>query len=413
MKVSLSTPETKNLRGTLLLPSSKSISNRLLILQELCKRDLGIANLADADDTLLLRKLLKQYKQQPVLDAANAGTAMRFMTALLAVSEGEWMLSGSERMLQRPVGALVDALRQIGAEIDYAGAENFPPLRICGRPLKGGHIEVDGSISSQFASALLLIAPFLPEGLSLELQGEKRSSPYIHMTLALLRHFGIITRVEEELITVYPGSFKPQRYTVEPDWSAASYWYLAASLVQESEIFFPGLYLSSIQGDCVLASIYRCFGIESIENKDGIVIRKTAQADKKFNYDFSACPDLFPAVALSCAALGVDARLSGLGNLRVKESDRIKAVADGLQQCGIAFTVTETDELHIFGDKQIKTGDVMINSYGDHRIAMAFAQLSWLTGSIIIDDMDVSAKSYPAFVSDMKMMGALVDNFIL
>ncbi|MEI6767292.1 MAG: 3-phosphoshikimate 1-carboxyvinyltransferase [Bacteroidota bacterium] len=409
MKISLSGAQAHSIRGTVKLPYSKSISNRLLMLRELCKHSFHIINLSDAADTVLLAQLLSKYKTTSVLDAANAGTVLRFMTALLAVSEGEWELTGSARMLQRPIAPLVDALKLLGAHIDYNGAIGFPPIKISGKKIDGGSVEIDAGSSSQFVSALLLIAPFLPSGMVLNLKGSSASAPYIDMTIALLRQFNVTVEVSDSAIHVQPGCNAPEIISVEPDWSSASYWYCAAALSPDAEIQLPGLSLKSTQGDCILASAYSHFGVETLENAHGITLRKSLPVSAGFSFDFSNCPDLFPAIAVSCAALGVEARLSGLKNLRIKESDRVEAVSEGLEKCGAHIAITGNHEMMIYNDTIMSTEDVLIRSYDDHRIAMAFAQLVWLSGNISIDDISVCTKSYPGFVKDMETMGAEIN----
>jgi 3-phosphoshikimate 1-carboxyvinyltransferase len=296
----------------------------------------------------------------------------------------------------------------LGAKIDYIGESGFPPLRILGKNIDGGYVEIDAGSSSQFVSALLLIAPFLPSGMELKLKGGSTSAPYIDMTIALLRQFNVSVEVTKQLIRVKPGCKAPAVISVEPDWSAASYWYCAAALSQNAEIHLPGLSLKSIQGDSVLATVYRSFGVETLEHNDGITLRKTLPPAADFNFNFSDYPDLFPAIAVTCAALGVKARLSGLKNLRIKESDRIEAVAEGLRKCGAHLAVTENHEMIIYNDKALSTENVLIRSFDDHRIAMAFAQLVWRTGNVSIDDISVCIKSYPGFVKYMETMGAVI-----
>ena len=426
----------KSIKGTVMLPSSKSISNRLLIMQSVAGRDFGINNLSQADDTVMLQRLLGRIssmsRQQDavVIDCSNAGTSLRFLTAFLSSRPGRWVITGAERMKNRPVGELVESLRLIGASIEYLGNVGFPPLLIKGHALKSEELHMNAGVSSQFISALLMIAPYLPAGLSINLKGEIVSEPYIDMTLGLMKECGISFRKWKHKITVEPGNYSCDQFIVESDWSAASFWYMAASLSDKADLEMPGLYEKSLQGDSVLASAYAVFGVKSgfmhpasriphpasriqdagYRMQDGqSFLHLTRQPCdlEGFYYDFTHHPDLALPVIAGCAALGLRGRFEGLTSLVVKESDRVRALTTELRKLGCKMLVS-TDEfpvIEIQPSKLKANPDLIIDTYRDHRMAMTFAMLSLKTGSIRIADPGVVAKSYPGFWEDVEKMG--------
>ena len=399
----------KNIEGTIILNGSKSISNRLLIIDALCDNQIKFSNLSNADDTIYLKTILQSTSN--LLDAGAGGTTYRFLTAFLATQEGrEVVLTGSERMQQRPIKILVDALRQLGADITYENNEGFPPLRIKGKKLKGGQLRLPANISSQYITALLLIAPTLEQGLEIHLEGTIVSIPYIEMTLKMMNYFGIKTSfsIENKVIRVKNGNYTPKDFFVEGDWSAASYYYSIAILSEQTHLQLNGLTHQNIQGDAVIAEIAQQFGIETKYEEQSIVITKntTATLPKFFKYDFLKCPDLAQTVVAFCAALGIDAELQGLQTLKIKETDRIQALNDELFNLGLAELI-EIDENtwelqncmpQVYNDYAIKT-------YEDHRMAMAFAPLALKLGEIIIDEPEVVSKSYPNFWVDIEKIG--------
>jgi len=421
--------EGVNLAGRISLPSSKSISNRLLIIRALARSDFQFENLSKAEDTLLLQELLKQIEsaqpnQHISLNCCNAGTVMRFLVAYLAIQPGTWLLSGSERMQRRPIGILVEALRSLGAEIDYEGIAGYPPLRIIGRQLSGGEVTVDVSVSSQFVSALLLIAPLLPEGLTIRMVGDQVSFPYVDMTLRIMEEFGAVIKRNEELLLVKHGSYQAEarlteKYTVEADWSSAAFWYEAAALAGSAELTLPGLHKNSLQGDAVLAELFRPLGVETVFESDGIRLisgkwavgsGQLAVGSWQPAFDLAAYPDLAPSLIVTYAVLGIAARFTGLHHLKTKESDRLEALVKELGRLQIdirhpAFGIIETDASQSIDPAPGAYPQEIIKTYSDHRIAMAFALLAIRTGTIRISDPAVVAKSYPGFWEEMGRLG--------
>ncbi|MFH1296761.1 MAG: 3-phosphoshikimate 1-carboxyvinyltransferase [Bacteroidota bacterium] len=454
MTVCTITKENQKLTGCISLPASKSISNRLLIILALSDNGIRLENLSTAEDTLLLQKLLQQtqaVQQLPVsphsLDTRNAGTVMRFLTAYLSTRPGTWLLHGSERMHKRPVSILVEALRIMGATIDYAGTPGYPPLRITGGSLKGGEVKVDVSVSSQFVSALLMIAPCLPQGLTIRMIGEQVSFPYVEMTIRLMEEFGAVVERQADSLVVKPGNYRPETipsggYKVEEDWSAASFWYEAAALVSQAEIRLSGLHRNSLQGDAVVAKIFRQLGVETVYEEEGVLLTKheaqgtrhksavgnwqpentiphaslliphspSSFVPRPSSFDLSAHPDLAPPLIVTCSALGIPALFSGLHHLQIKESDRLQALETELMRLkrpvrhpasGI-FETLQTDPLSPLPSD---ASPVTIETYSDHRMAMAFAPLALKTGTIRIANPSVVSKSYPGFWEEMKRAG--------
>lgn len=406
---------------TIQLSGSKSITNRLLILKQVLDLDLKLENTSASEDTQHLQKALQEIKNktQATIDIGHAGTDMRFLTAYLASKEGEWVLTGSERMKQRPIGELVDTLRSLDADISYLEKDNFPPLKISGKKLKGAKIEIDGSISSQFISALLLISPKFENGLDLTLKNEIVSWPYIQMTLDLLSEFGSKVSIVLNTIKVTPSSilhFPSSIYSIESDWSAASYWYSFVSLSKNATITLTGLKRSSSQGDSVLSKIYSELGVSSEFKDKKLILTKNSAITKNFAYDFTDCPDLAQTVAVTCFGLGIKAELTGLKTLKIKETDRILALKTELERFGAIVSITE-NSIQI-NDKRLKTQDgqptvdyrlLTIETYNDHRMAMSFAPLALVFGPLSIQDPNVVSKSYPLFWEDLKSVGFSVN----
>ncbi len=403
----------------IILPASKSISNRLLIMKFLSNGRIKIENLSKADDTQLMQHLLDKisqyisdgFQQETLaLDCDNAGTVFRFLTALLSVQPGSWLLTGSERMKKRPVAALCDALNQLGAAIEYCGEVGFPPLKIQGRKLHGKKVSIDASESSQYVSAMLMIAPMLAGGLSLTLEGKSVSRPYIDMTLALMEEAGIKTYEKGNVIVVEHGKYQQTDFAAEPDWSSASYWYEMAALMPGAEILLRGLSLKSLQGDAELANIFSLLGVASYVTGRGVLVKKIEDSERfaeirePLRFDLSRHPDLAPALAATCAALNVEATLIGLGNLKIKESNRLEALHDELRKINSTVSIVGDDEFFISKqDVFNEDSEFFFRTYNDHRMAMALAPLALCCRQVTIENPDVVAKSYPHFWDDVNL----------
>ncbi len=401
-------PSRDFIQSSIQLNGSKSISNRVLIIDALCNNQIEMQNLSNADDTIFLQHILQS--KEDVLDAGAGGTTFRFLSAFLATQEGrEVVLTGSERMKQRPIKILVDALTKLGADISYENKEGFPPLRIKGKKLKGGKISLPADTSSQYITALLLIAPTLQEGLELDLTGTIVSVPYIKMTLKMIEYFGIKTVFEGNRIKVESGNYQPKSFFIEGDWSAASYFYSIAVLSESASIELKGLTSQQIQGDSVIAAIANSFGVETTWNENAVVLNKIRKPYfTQCNFDFLECPDLAQTVVAFCAALKIELNCNGLQTLRIKETDRITALDNELQKLKLASLV-ETDsnnwQLQINHSPIPQFPNSPIKTYEDHRMAMAFAPLTLKLNELIIEEPDVVNKSYPMFWKDLEKLG--------
>jgi 3-phosphoshikimate 1-carboxyvinyltransferase len=396
------------IHSSITLPGSKSISNRLLILRAVLNSKVKFENLSDSDDTLILAKALGkiQDSKSATIDIQHAGTDMRFLTAYLSVKEGEWILSGSDRMKQRPIGELVKALKAIGADISYLGQEGFPPLKIRGRKLEGRKIEIDGSISSQFISALLLIGTTFSNGLELVLKGEIVSRPYIKMTVELLKQFGIEVDHSESKISLHSNStsnIQNSTFNVESDWSAASYWYSIIALSKGSQINLEFLTQKSLQADSVLPQIFNKLGVTTEFTVKGIKLTNKPLEATEFKYDFVDCPDIAQTLAATCVGLGIKAELNGLQTLKHKETDRIAALKTELEKFGAAIETTQNSIT--ISPSAIRTPSSELQTYGDHRMAMSLAPLSLKVSELRIKDPEVVDKSYSAFWDDLELCG--------
>jgi 3-phosphoshikimate 1-carboxyvinyltransferase len=409
-------PASRSIKAEVTLPASKSISNRLLMIRFLTGEKVKISNLSEANDTRLLQELLelihaKRGSDDPVtIDCENAGTVFRFLTALLSVMPGNWLITGSERMKQRPVAALVDALAYIGADVRYLEANGFPPLLIRGKKLKGGiSVWIPGNVSSQFVTAIMMIAPVLEGGLKIEVTGEIVSEPYIRMTAELMNECGAGMQYDSGIVKIgsAPYSLSERAFNVEPDWSSAAFWYEMAGLSQKAEIFLPGLQLNSLQGDMVTAAIFRNFNVHTYEKPGGLmIVKEKGLIPGEMEFDFTSCPDLAQAVAVTCAGLNIQTKLSGLSGLKIKETDRLNALANELNRSGYKAEARNDSELIISGERTApETEKLMIQTYGDHRMAMAFAPLSLVGGAIGIENPAVVSKSYPGFWSHLQEAG--------
>ena len=395
------------LKGTVHLPSSKSESNRALIIRAYSNGLAEVAHLSDAKDTRTLERLLREMPDE--MDVGHAGTAMRFLASYLAFQPRDFVLTGSERMQQRPIGPLVDALREIGAEINYMQREGFPPLMVHGRNARFGATEVGipGGISSQYISSLLMLAPRLTDGLTVRLEGEVRSRPYIEMTLKLMARYGVAHSWEGNAIHVPRQSYRPGQYRVEADWSSASYWYCIAALAEEAEIALPGLRRDSWQGDQAIVEIMAQLGVDTEWTEEGVLVRQSGRARAALlEWDFAGCPDLAQGVLATMSALGVRGRFTGLESLRIKETDRIAALQAELGKFGMALEEQDGPEGKFWTlEGEFQAVEATIPTYEDHRMALAFAPLALRLPGIWIEEPEVVVKSYPAYWSDLEAMG--------
>lgn len=380
------------------ITGSKSESNRLLILQQLYP-NLKVLNLSNSDDTNLMLKALANTGKE--INIGHAGTTMRFLTSLLAIQEGkEVILTGSGRMKERPIQILVNALRTLGADISYTENEGFAPLLIKGKKLEGGKVRIDGNVSSQYISSLLLIAPSLAKGIEIEFEGAITSVPYIKMTLSLLEELGIPTSFSGQKITVASkDKIQDTTVTVESDWSSASYYYSLVALSEGGKIILNSYKQKSLQGDSVLSEIYKSFGVKTTYEGNSIALEKTKnfQNPTSVAFDLIKAPDIAQTIAVTCFGMGIACDLSGLHTLKIKETDRLVALENELTKLGAEITVTDKT-LDLKQALQIKS-NVSIATYQDHRMAMAFAPLLLKT-SLLIEEADVVSKSYPTFWKD-------------
>lgn len=404
------TPSTKNLEGTITLPASKSISNRVLIINSLAYSPFPVMNLSDSDDTQVLEQVL--HSNSDKFDIGHAGTAMRFLTAFLSKIVGKWEITGSERMQQRPIKILVDALIELGARIEYINNEGYPPLRIYGSNLKGGKLELDGSISSQYISALLMIGPTIENGLILTLKNNITSASYISLTLKLMAKFGIKYKWEANKITIPEQPYSVVPFSVEADWSGASYWYQLAALSDNCELLLEGLQLESLQGDSAQARWFEEFGVSSYREEKGVKLTKTKMPlPGKYIQNFVENPDIAQTFAVLCVCKKVPFHFSGLETLKIKETNRINALIVELGKLGANLYEPAIGELAWDGvlDEVKFNACVEIDTYHDHRMALAFAPIALANGKIIINDPMVVTKSYPGYWDDLRKFGLKVE----
>lgn len=394
-----------SLKGSIVLPSSKSIANRALIIHALSYSPYPIENLSESDDTRVLEQVLNSNTNH--FDIGHAGTAMRFLTAFLAQIVGEWTITGSDRMKQRPIGILVDALVKLGARIEYIENDGFPPLKIYGSHLKNCILELDGSVSSQFISALLMIAPTVEGGLTLRLKNKITSRPYIEMTLKLMAQFGVNHVWKGNEIRISEQRYRARPFSVEADWSGASYWYEMAVLADEVDLELIGLHTQSLQGDAILAQWFEPLGIETTATEKGSRLTKTDQPMPGFlQLNFIENPDVAQTFAVLCVMKHIPFHFTGLETLKIKETNRIAALQDELAKFGARLTEPAHGELKWDGtfplEKQLLAE---IETYHDHRMALAFAPACQTVGPIAILDPMVITKSYPGYWEDLKKVG--------
>lgn len=393
----------EKLKATVELPASKSISNRVLILNALSLNTNPVENLSDCEDTQVIIDAFNSDSN--VFDVKGAGTAMRFLTAFLAGMDGEWIVQGSKRMHERPIFPLVDTLRTIGAEIEYLGNDSYPPLKIRGKRLKGGEVYVSGSVSSQFISALMMVAPTMENGLIINIRDEIISKPYINLTAKLMEEYGIHLKWEGNRIKIKPQAFKPVSFKVESDWSAASYWYEMVSLCPHSEITLLGLQEGSYQGDANLVNLFKDLGVSTEFVPNGVIIRKVGKPTKKFFHNFIYEPDLAQTFAAACCFLHVPFIFSGVQSLRIKETDRIEALKTELKKLGFVLSETDSEMLEWNGERCFAEEDAVIDTYDDHRMAMSLSPAAIPFKSVTINDPQVVNKSYPNFWDDLEKAG--------
>lgn len=398
------------LKAHIRLPASKSISNRMLMIQAYASQlPDKLKDVSEADDSQMLYKNLKLIQNctdssiPMVIDCGNAGTVFRFLLTYLATKPGLWMLTGTIRMKSRPIADLVDSLRKLGASISYVEEEGFPPLKILGKRLNGGTTRVSMEKSSQFASSLLMAAPLWEKGLELELDGNLSSMPYLDMTVQLMQQNGAKLKQNTRLITVFPFPYQLHDSEVEADWSSAAFWYELVALSENGELFLKGLHSQSLQGDKIMQTFFSMLGVTTFEEADGILIFKTPNEIKDVDFNLKDYPDMLPALAASCCGLGVNATFSGLHNLQYKESNRTAALQTELKKIGCRFEKISGDSYMLTPKKlYAESGNtIAFNTYGDHRLAMAFAPLVMKLERLKINSPEVVEKSYPTYWEEL------------
>ena len=406
----LKAPERLN--QTIQLPASKSISNRALIIYALSGGRNLPENLSDCDDTEVIIDALRYMPDE--INIKAAGTAMRFMTAYLSVMRGTHIITGTDRMKHRPIAILVDALRRLGANIEYVGEEGYPPLKITGKKLAGGFLEIPGNVSSQYISALLMIGPMLKEGLTLQLTGEIISRPYIDLTLWMMGEFGAEAEWSSaDTITVDHKPYKGRDYYIESDWSGASYWYemVALSNDRNAEVRLTGLMDGSMQGDSTSRYIFSLLGVKTIFETQTkgvpqmVTLKKNGRGVTKLEYDFVNAPDLAQTFVVTCAALDIPFHFKGLATLKIKETDRIEALKREMAKLGYVIHDANDSELYWDGERCEPQLELGIDTYEDHRMALAFAPFAMKQEGLIINNPQVVTKSYPKFWKDLKSTG--------
>ena len=396
--------QSGNLHGRIQITGSKSESNRMLLLQALYPQ-ITLDNLSNSDDTVAMKSGLESDKN--MVDIGHAGTSMRFLSAYYSTLENqEKILTGSSRMQERPIGVLVDALRQLGADISYLKNEGYPPLLIKGKQLRANEVRLSANISSQYITALMLIAPSLPDGLRLYLEGKITSIPYIEMTLSLLHKIGVDAIFSGQHIQVFPKKEITQiTHAVESDWSSASYYFSMVALAKEADVSLSTYKKDSLQGDRVLMDVYQQFGVKSSIENNTLALKKQTMGSTHVQLDLSDAPDIAQTIAVTCYGLGLSCSLTGLHTLKIKETDRLVALQNELSKLGATIEITDKS-LHLHKRTNPIRPNVLIETYHDHRMAMAFAPLGLLV-PIRIQDADVVTKSYPGFWKDLEQNGFL------
>ena len=391
------------------LPASKSICNRVLTIVALSDGVSDVYNVSDCDDTnAIINAITMHQKGEKYINIGAAGTAMRFMTAMLALrTKATVTIDGSARMRKRPIKELVDVLCQLGAKIEYAGeSDSCPPLLIHQAPMRGGTVSINGSISSQYISALMMIAPGLSNGLTINITGRLVSRPYVEMTAAIMRDFGAQVLCTDNQITIKQGDYQSRTYSVENDWSAASYWYEIRSLIPDVNLRLASLHKNSTQGDSKVAEIFKLFGVETEYTSDGVLLTYNPKSvAERIDIDLQNQPDLAQTIVVTACLKGIPFRISGLSTLRIKETDRISALISQLAKLG--YTVRETEDATLESDSVRRSCDKApaIETFDDHRMAMAFAPASIVVPGITIEDAEVVSKSYPKYWEHLKLIG--------
>ena len=405
MQIKVTAPA--KIHTTIQLPSSKSISNRALIINALGNGTHHPENLSDCDDTRVMIRALNDDKE--TIDIMAAGTAMRFLTAYLSVTPGTRIITGTERMQQRPIQVLVNALRELGADIEYVANDGFPPLRITGRELRKDTISLPGNVSSQYISALLMIAPVLTNGLTIRLTGDIISRPYINLTLQLMNDFGVRAEwTDDHRLKVEPQAYHSIPFYVESDWSAASYWYQIVALSKKAEVTLPGLFKDSYQGDSQVAGIFRSLGVETIYKDKAVILKKNGKSVERLDYNFINQPDLAQTFVVTCALLNIPFRFSGLQSLKIKETDRMAALITEMRKLGYILHETDGSVLSWEGERCTTEEHPAIDTYEDHRMAMAFAPTCLALPEILINNPQVVSKSYPRYWEDLRQAGFII-----
>ena len=405
MQIKVTAPA--KIHTTIQLPSSKSISNRALIINALGHGTHQPENLSDCDDTRVMVRALNDDKE--TIDIMAAGTAMRFLTAYLSVTPGTRIITGTQRMQQRPIQVLVNALRELGADIEYVANDGFPPLRITGRKFEKDTISLPGNVSSQYISALLMIAPVLTNGLTIRLTGDIISRPYINLTLQLMNDFGVCAEwTDGHQLKVEPQVYHSIPFYVESDRSAASYWYQIVALSKEAEVTLPGLFKESYQGDSQVAGIFRSLGVETIYEDQTVTLKKSGNAIERLDYDFINQPDLAQTFVVTCALLNIPFRFSGLQSLKIKETDRMAALITEMRKLGYILRETDGAVLSWEGERCSAEEHPAIDTYEDHRMAMAFAPACLTLPEILINNPQVVSKSYPHYWEDLRQAGFII-----
>lgn len=414
MQYKITTPEKIDARIN--LPASKSISNRALIINALAGGDITPENLSDCDDTDVVMAAFRDMPYE--INIKAAGTAMRFLTAYLAVAEGEHVITGTERMKHRPIAILVDSLRKLGAQIEYVGEEGFPPLRICGKTLDGGQLEIAGNVSSQYISALLMIGPTMQNGLRLKLKGEIISKSYIELTLSTMHEYGAEAQwLSDDTIEVKPGGYTNRKYHVENDWSASSYWYEMVAIEdnEEAKVILTGLFNNSRQGDTIVKHIYSLLGVKTtfLNKEQGtpsdVSLKCTGRKVQSMEFDFSSCPDLAQTVVCTCLAMNIPFHFKGLSTLKIKETDRIEALKEESRKLGFVLHDYYNSELAWDGER-CEPSMEPIDTYEDHRMAMAFAPMAKVFPGLKINNPEVVSKSYPRYWDDLGGAGFVLSD---
>jgi 3-phosphoshikimate 1-carboxyvinyltransferase len=385
------------------LPASKSISNRALIIEQLCTTSIKLENLSTATDTQILQALLQNKSFEK--EVGMAGTVARFLSAYLATQNSTYIINGDERMQERPMKILLDALHFLGAEINYLGNQGFLPIEINGSKIRGGKLNLDASISSQFVSALMMIGPVLKGGLQLQLKGISSSKPYLLMTQKIMEHFGVKIKIENDKIEIPEQNYQAARLAIESDWSSASYFYSALALVDEGSLLLRKTALDSWQGDSILGDIYYRLGIITSRNGDDVLLEKSENIISFLDYDFSDCPDLAQTVICTCVGLGLEGLFTGLHTLRNKETDRIQALQNELIKFNWQLKEEEPGFFNLSRSQVFHKGSALIRTYNDHRMAMAFAPLVIVYDQLEFDHPEVVQKSFPHFWEEMQKIG--------